>query len=105
MSKDKLIPEIRFPEFKNEAEWEERKLEKLAKKIVEKNKKGLINDVLTNSAIDGIVDQREYFDKDIADKNNLENYYVVEVGDYIYNPRISNIAPVGTSPPFCLFCF
>lgn len=93
--KTKLIPELRFPEFVDEEEWEEKILGKLAKKIVKKNKDGLINNVFTNSAIDGIVDQRDYFDKDIANKNNLENYYIVEDGDYVYNPRISNIAPVG----------
>lgn len=93
--KTKLIPELRFPEFVDEGEWEEKILGKLAKKIVKKNKDGLINNVFTNSAINGIVDQRDYFDKDIANKNNLENYYIVEDGDYVYNPRISNIAPVG----------
>ncbi len=95
MNKNRLIPELRFPEFLNEEEWQEKELGMLAKKIVEKNKDGLIISVFTNSAIDGIVDQREYFDKDIADKNNLENYYIVEDGDYVYNPRISSIAPVG----------
>ncbi|MCX8676222.1 MULTISPECIES: restriction endonuclease subunit S [unclassified Apibacter] len=96
MSKKKeLIPKLRFPEFVDEGEWEEKILGKLAKKIVKKNKDGLINNVFTNSAIDGIVDQRDFFDKDIANKNNLENYYIVEDGDYVYNPRISNIAPVG----------
>src|SRR5690606_9713056 len=95
MNKNKLIPELRFPEFRDDGEWEEKELSKLAKKIVEKNKDGLINDVFTNSAIDGIVNQREYFDKNIANKDNLENYYIVEDGDYIYNPRISSIAPVG----------
>ncbi|RXR35425.1 restriction endonuclease subunit S [Flavobacterium piscinae] len=96
MSKNmKIIPELRFPEFENEGEWEEKELGKLAKKITERNKDSLVKDVFTNSAIDGIVDQRDYFDKDIADKNNLENYYIVKEGDYVYNPRISNIAPVG----------
>lgn len=94
-SANKLIPELRFPEFEKEGEWQEKILDELAKKIVKKNKDGLISNVFTNSAIDGIVDQREYFDKDIANKNNLENYYIVENGDYVYNPRISNLAPVG----------
>jgi len=96
MSKNKkLIPELRFPEFRNEDEWEEKELGKLAKKTSERNKSELVKNVFTNSAIDGIIDQRDYFDKDIADKNNLENYFIVEEGDYVYNPRISNIAPVG----------
>jgi type I restriction enzyme S subunit len=90
-----LTPKLRFPEFANGGEWEEKPLRTLAKKIVDKNIDGLITDVFTNSAIDGIVDQREYFDKDIANKNNLNNYFIVDIGDYVYNPRISNIAPVG----------
>lgn len=91
----KIVPQLRFPEFDKDGEWKEEPLNKLAKKVTEKNRKGLVDKVLTNSAIDGIVDQREYFDKDIADKSKLENYYVVKNGDFVYNPRISSIAPVG----------
>lgn len=93
--KKKLIPELRFPEFKNEDEWNEKPLAELADRVTLKNKDGRITKVLTNSAAYGIVDQRSYFDKDIANKKNLENYYVVEDGDYVYNPRISSEAPVG----------
>lgn len=91
----KKIPNLRFPEFKNAKPWTETALNKLAERIVTKNSESLITTVFTNSATDGIVEQREYFDKDIADKSNLSNYYVVEPGDYVYNPRISNAAPVG----------
>lgn len=91
----KKIPNLRFPEFKNAKPWTETALNKLAERIVTKNSESLITTVFTNSATDGIVEQREYFDKDIADKSNLSNYYVVEPGDYVYNPRISNTAPVG----------
>jgi len=51
--------------------------------------------VLTNSAEFGVVDQRDFFDKDIATQGNLDSYYVVELGSYVYNPRISATAPVG----------
>lgn len=51
--------------------------------------------MLTNSAEHGVLDQRDYFDKDIANKRNLDGYYVVDHGDYVYNPRISSEAPVG----------
>ena len=95
IKENKIVPELRFPEFKNAKPWSETALKNLAERIVKKNTGSLITKVFTNSAIDGIVDQREYFDKDIADKNNLENYYVVEPGDYVYNPRISVVAPVG----------
>ena len=93
--KKKIIPQVRFPQFRNTEGWEEKTLSQLGKLVTQKNKENKINRVLTNSAIDGIIDQRDYFDKDIANKDNLDGYYVVEFGDYVYNPRISNIAPVG----------
>lgn len=89
------VPKYRFPEFVNDEEWEERKLEKIAIRITDKNESGSIKKVFTNSAADGIIDQRDFFDKDIANKSNLEGYYIVEPGDYVYNPRISNLAPIG----------
>ncbi|WP_277638497.1 restriction endonuclease subunit S [Bacteroides graminisolvens] len=91
----RVVPPLRFPEFRDAEGWEVTQLHNLANRITRKNTHGTINRVLTNSASDGIVDQRDYFDKDIANQNNLEGYYVVEKGDYVYNPRISNIAPVG----------
>lgn len=90
-----LIPDLRFPEFLNDGEWEERQLIEVADRVTKKNKEGIITSVFTNSALHGIIDQREYFEKDIADKGNLDNYYIVEDGDFVYNPRISTEAPVG----------
>jgi len=93
MTEQKNIPELRFPEFKGE--WDRKKLGEVAVKKQAKNKNASINIVLTNSAEKGIVNQREYFDKDIANQNNLFNYFIIEKDDFIYNPRISNLAPVG----------
>lgn len=59
------------------------------------DRKDLDKRVLTNSAINGVVAQNEYFDRKIVSGNNLSNYYVIEKGDYVYNPRISTLAPVG----------
>jgi type I restriction enzyme S subunit len=72
-----------------------KKLGVLAKAVKKKNTDNAVNFVLTNSATQGIVSQQDYFDKDIANQNNLEGYYVVEVNDFVYNPRISVHAPVG----------
>lgn len=88
-------PKLRFPEFHDAGEWGHAKLRELAKRVTAKNKGSKVIRVLTNSAADGIVDQRDYFDKDIANQNNLEGYVIVDNGDYVYNPRISNLAPVG----------
>jgi len=76
-------------------EWEFFKLKEVFKRSKLKNTDEKIKYVLTNSATQGIVSQNEYFDKDIANQNNLQGYYIVEIDDFIYNPRISRAAPVG----------
>jgi type I restriction enzyme S subunit len=75
--------------------WEEKNLGDIAKRNANKNKDNQVNFVLTNSATQGIVSQADYFDREIANQNNLEGYYIVEVDDFVYNPRISVHAPVG----------
>ena len=75
--------------------WEERKLGDISYKVKEKNKTGEFTETLTNSAEYGIINQRDFFDKDISNAKNLTGYYVVKNDDFVYNPRISNFAPVG----------
>ncbi|MCK5023236.1 MAG: restriction endonuclease subunit S, partial [Candidatus Aenigmarchaeota archaeon] len=88
--------EIRFKDDGNDfPEWQEKPLGKIADKVNEKNRDETIKNVLTNSAKKGIVNQKDYFNKDIANENNLGGYYVVEKDDFVYNPRISELAPVG----------
>lgn len=88
-------PRLRFPEFRGAEPWGTAKLSTLASRTAVKNVGGRVSRVLTNSAEFGVLDQREYFDKDIATAGKTEGYYVVEKGDYVYNPRTSAIAPVG----------
>lgn len=75
--------------------WDSTELKKIAKKVSQKNKDGEDISVLSNSAVKGVILQREYFEKDIANDENTDGYFVVEPGDYIYNPRISVHAPFG----------
>ena len=89
------LPKLRFPEFRDAGEWKSIPLGQLAKRCTHKNGQGKLNRVLTNSAEFGVVDQRDFFDKDIANQSNLKGYLVVGKGDYVYNPRISSTAPVG----------
>lgn len=93
--REPLVPQLRFPEFSDDQPWSFQPLGKLAKRSTQKNAGGNITRVLTNSAEYGVIDQRDFFDKDIANQGNLEGYYIVEEGDYVYNPRISVTAPVG----------
>lgn len=87
------FPEIRFPEFTDA--WEKWELNKIAIKVTEKNKDGIFPETLTNSAEFGVISQRDFFDKDISNPENLNGYYIVKPNDFVYNPRISNLAPVG----------
>jgi type I restriction enzyme, S subunit len=89
------LPELRFPEFREAGGWRFIPLNCLAIRTKQKNRDEIIDRVLTNSAEFGVVDQRDFFDKDIATQGKLEGYCVVELGSYVYNPRISSTAPVG----------
>jgi type I restriction enzyme, S subunit len=89
------VPKLRFPEFRDAGDWKFTPLGRLATRGKQKNRDQKIERVLTNSAEFGVMDQRDYFDKDIATQGKLEGYSVVELGDYVYNPRISATAPVG----------
>ena len=43
----------------------------------------------------GLIPQRDYFDKDIANSDNTSGYYIIEHNDFVYNPRKSSDAPYG----------
>ncbi len=70
-------------------------LSSITKKKLIKNKDLKYSVVLSNSAKYGIVPQNVQFDKNIANEENIDRYYVAEIGDFIYNPRISTSAPCG----------
>ncbi|WP_375700533.1 restriction endonuclease subunit S [Lactobacillus delbrueckii] len=75
--------------------WEQCKLSDISEKSYEKNTYNKYSTVLTNSAEYGIVKQRDFFDKDIANSSNISGYYVVRKNYFVYNPRISNQAKFG----------
>ena len=93
MSEKKNVPKLRFPEFTEP--WEQRKLGEISDKVTKKNQDVVVDEVFTNSAEYGIISQRDFFDKDIANTENIDGYYVVEPNDFVYNPRISTTAPFG----------
>jgi type I restriction enzyme S subunit len=90
-----VIPKLRFPEFVSTAEWKITTLNSLATKIAIKNKDCSITRILTNSAVGGVVNQSDYFEREIVTQSNIDNYFIIDKGDYVYNPRISASAPVG----------
>ena len=86
-------PALRFPGFTEP--WRISPLNHFAKKITKKNKDNSISNILSNSANLGIIPQSDYFDRDIANRENTDGYYVIEHGDFVYNPRKSVSAPYG----------
>ena len=85
--------EIRFDGFTDD--WEQRKLGEVVEKVTTKNNDTQYIETFTNSAELGIMSQREYFDHDVSNIENISGYYIVENDAFVYNPRISTSAPVG----------
>lgn len=92
-----IEPKLRFKaddgsEF---PDWEKKKISEIFSKVKDKNKDGQNQNVITNSAEFGLINQRDFFDKDIAVDGKTENYTVIKTGDFVYNPRKSKQAPYG----------
>ena len=86
-------PKLRFKGFTEP--WTQVLLSDIFKKSTRKNSDGSITNVICNSARNGLIPQREYFDKSIANSDNTDGYYIIEQGDFVYNPRKSSDAPYG----------
>ena len=86
------FPQLRFAGFADA--WEERKLSDLAERVTRKNKNNESNRPLTISAQDGLVDQNDFFDKQIASRD-VSGYFLVNNGEFAYNKSYSNGYPWG----------
>ena len=74
-------------------EWEETRFKKKFSRVTRKNKENNDN-VLTISAQYGLINQRDFFNKDIA-SDDKSNYYLLENGEFAYNKSYSNGYPFG----------
>ena len=63
--------------------------------LINKNTDNSVKNVLTNSAEFGIILQHQFFKNEIVKKTNLNKYYIININDFTYNPRISSNAPAG----------
>ena len=88
-----LTGKKRLPGFSEE--WKIKPLKKLTEKQKRKNNGFQYRLVLSNSAQHGIVSQDQEFDKEIANEERIDGYYIVIPGAFVYNPRISVTAPCG----------
>ena len=73
--------------------WEQRKLCQITTRVTRKN--GGQSDLpLTISAQDGLVDQRKYFNRQVASRD-MSNYYLIKKGEFAYNKSYSEGYPFG----------
>lgn len=61
-------------------DWEERTPEEIGERPKTKNAAFEISRVLTNSAVSGGINQGDYFDREIANADNIGGYYIVRLG-------------------------
>ena len=85
------VPAIRFAGFTEP--WEQRKLGDITHRITRKNE-GESNLPLTISAQYGLVDQRTFFNNQVASKD-MSGYYLLRRGEFAYNKSTSGDSPWG----------
>ena len=76
------VPKLRFKEFTDV--WKEYPLKYFTTPIKRKNINNESDLPLTISSLDGLVDQRTYFNKVVASKD-MSNYYLLKKGEFAYN--------------------
>ena len=86
------VPNLRFSEFNKP--WDKYKLKDISKRITRKNINNTSKLPLTISAQFGLINQEEFFDKQIASRD-MSNYYLIQNGEFAYNKSYSNGYPWG----------
>ena len=85
------LPNERAPKLRLKGmtgEWQKVKLCDIVDRVTEKNKTNTCNRVLTIAAQYGLIDQQEFFNKQIA-SSDLTTYYLLHKGDFAYNKSYS----------------
>lgn len=86
------MPGLRFRGFYDA--WEQRKLSDLTERVTRKNKNNESSRPLTISAQNGLIDQNDFFGKQIASRD-VSGYFLVKNGEFAYNKSYSNGYPWG----------
>lgn len=83
-------PKLRFKsdDGNQYPKWEEKRLEEVAVRITRKNKDNCTDIPLTISSLDGLIDQRDFFNKIVASKD-MSGYYLLKRGEFAYNKSYS----------------
>lgn len=87
------IPKLRFPEFQDAPEWEEKRLSSISRRIVEKVGNAKLPTVSITAGA-GFVTQAEKFGRDISGEQ-YKNYILLDKGEFAYNKGNSKRYPQG----------
>ena len=85
------LPNEREPKLRSKGmtgEWQKVRLCNIVNRVTERNKANICNRVLTIAAQYGLIDQQEFFNKQIA-SSDLTTYYLLHKGDFAYNKSYS----------------
>lgn len=90
-------PQLRFKKQNGEdySKWTAHTVADVFSFNTTKNKNCDNNNVITNSALYGLIPQQDYFNRNIAVEGNTSHYTVIQKNDFVYNPRKSAEAPFG----------
>jgi type I restriction enzyme S subunit len=91
-NKNKLVPRLRFPEFKNKYSWARRELSEIL--FEHKEKSTGKEEVFSVSVHKGVINQIEHLGRAFA-ANNTDNYKRVLPGDIIYTKSPTGDFPFG----------
>lgn len=81
-----LTAKIRFPQFQDE--WKIIRLKKISSRVTRRNQNNRCQNVLTISAQSGLINQTDFFNKQVASKD-LSSYILLKKGDFAYNKSYS----------------
>jgi type I restriction enzyme, S subunit len=95
-AKPALVPKLRFPEFRNEAQWQVKKLNELLFEPKKRNRSLELGpaDVLSVSGQYGCVNQIEFMGRSYAGVS-VKDYHVIEHGDVVYTKSPLKKNPFG----------
>ena len=98
-NKKKLVPKLRFPEFRDTGEWVERKLGEITTRVTKKNKKGIKYPIYSINNTVGFLPQNDQFEG--VDSNtrgyDIKLYKIIEKNTFAYNPARINVGSIGYS--------
>lgn len=98
-AKGKTLPELRFPEFKNEGEWKTMSLGEITSVVNRRNKSNRSLPIYSINNADGFVPQSQQFagmDSE-ARGYDISAYKIIGKHTFAYNPARINVGSIGYS--------